>query len=104
MLPTSPTTITTTTTSVSSNTSTTTSSNSNNLTTTSATTFSSGSNSTTIATTLAPTSCSNNPCQNGAICNPNGTLYYCTCVGNFTGMNCQTCNILIINILIIDPK
>ena len=30
-----------------------------------------------------------NPCQNGAVCTDTAESYTCTCVGQFTGINCQ---------------
>jgi hypothetical protein len=37
-----------------------------------------------------PSSCFNNPCQNGGICTPvDSYSYYCLCTSAFAGMNCQ---------------
>jgi hypothetical protein len=33
--------------------------------------------------------CMPNPCQNGGTCTANMTTYTCTCVGGYTGMNCE---------------
>ena len=41
----------------------------------------------------ATTSCSTNPCLNGATCSPlTATTFNCTCAPNFTGNKCETCN------------
>ena len=33
--------------------------------------------------------CSNNPCENGGICEAGSETYTCTCPGNFVGTNCE---------------
>ena len=30
-----------------------------------------------------------NPCQNGGTCTPNMNMYTCTCVGGYSGVNCE---------------
>ena len=43
---------------------------------------------------LDTNACSNNPCLNGATCQPTGTgsTYTCTCAPGYSGTNCQICN------------
>jgi hypothetical protein len=34
--------------------------------------------------------CASNPCENGGSCTDNVNGYSCTCIGGYTGINCET--------------
>ncbi len=48
---------------------------------------------------IVTNACTNNPCLNGATCNPTGTgtTYTCTCVSGYSGANCQLCKRILKN-------
>ena len=37
-----------------------------------------------------------NPCKNGAICQPIGSSYSCSCTAGYSGTNCENCKYLIL--------
>ena len=46
------------------------------------------------------TTCSISSCQNGGTCyNGQSGGYYCACTSVYSGTNCQTCNLNILDIL-----